>query len=730
MAHITPNGRVGIARTTTLVFLILIFSSCIFGQQPTCTVAASSPVVHAEGLAEQVGDITITCAGGTYPVVTQLVVALNANITNRLDINGNLTKVTIGGTANNQGVLPTLNSPKVLTFNSVQLTSAGPFTITGIRAAIPTASGGSSSPQQVTGSVIGGQLNLPSTTLVLGQTEPTLLSSVLNYGVPCMGSPATTPLSPTPDFPGLLAVGTNASTVRITEAFGGIFTAKTLSSDSGVRFLVSLSGYGPNAQIFVPDVIVGKSGTTPTSAGAYNIPANGGTYTPGLNQLLLTRVNLADSTGANGTLSLPTLPLAATNFTTVTQVPLVNGAATVTYEVLGANPTTFDSAQIPVFVVVPSTDCTKTPEENTLGATLAPASTVSIATQTDPIPRFIANTPPSDCSIMNDCTAPYFPSLIVSATPITLNGSSLGQTQSAFIAVQNGGTSQLTFNVSTAYVPSANQSAANWLSLYSTTGVVDPSQGINTSGTTIFANPAGLQPGTYQATVTINAGVAGTATVPVTFNVGLAGPVIQSVVNAANSQPGPIAPGSIATIYGLNLVAKQTAIVTIFGYPATVLYDGQPSTSSPSQINVIVPTAITATNAAVVARIDGVDTSPFTISLVPNAPAVFNPGILNQNNSVNSAGSPASRGDIIQVFLTGLATPVTLPVTVTIGGQSITGGQITYAGAVPSIPGLDQVNVQVPAALTFTGNSAPLSICLPGAGGQAVCSAQVPLYLH
>jgi uncharacterized protein (TIGR03437 family) len=189
-------------------------------------------------------------------------------------------------------------------------------------------------------------------------------------------------------------------------------------------------------------------------------------------------------------------------------------------------------------------------------------------------------------------------------------------------------------------------------------------------------------------------------------------------------------PGSIATIYGLNLAAKQTAIVTIFGYPATVLYDGQPSTSSPSQINVIVPTAITAPSAAVVARIDGVDTSPFTISLVPNAPAVFNPGILNQNNSVNSAGSPASRGDIVQVFLTGLATPVTLPVTVNIGGQSITGGQITYAGVVPSIPGLDQVNVQVPAALTFTGNSAPFSICLPGAGGQAVCSAQVPLYLH
>jgi hypothetical protein len=43
---------------------------------------------------------------------------------------------------------------------------------------------------------------------------------------------------------------------------------------------------------------------------------------------------------------------------------------------------------------------------------------------------------------------------------------------------------------------------------------------------------------------------------------------------------------------------------------------------------------------------------------------------------------------------------------------------------------LEQVNVQVPAALTFTGSSAPLSICVPGAGGLAVCSVPVPLYLH
>ncbi len=131
-----------------------------------------------------------------------------------------------------------------------------------------------------------------------------------------------------------------------------------------------------------------------------------------------------------------------------------------------------------------------------------------------------------------------------------------------------------------------------------------------------------------------------------------------------------------------------------------------------------------------IATVDGVASNTFTVNLVANAPAVFNPGILNQNNSVNLAPAPASLGDEIQLFLTGLSTTGTPPVTVTIGSVSLTGTQIIYAGAVPSVPGLEQVNVRVPVGLTFTGNSAPLSICVPAASGQPMCSAPVPLYLH
>ncbi len=165
--------------------------------------------------------------------------------------------------------------------------------------------------------------------------------------------------------------------------------------------------------------------------------------------------------------------------------------------------------------------------------------------------------------------------------------------------------------------------------------------------------------------------------------------------------------------------------MTFNGANATVVYD------SATQINVLLPATLgSATTAAVVATVNGVATNTFTVNLVANAPAVFNPGILNQNNSVNSATAPATVGDEIQIFLTGLSTTSTPPVTVNIGSVSLSGAQIIYAGAVPSIPGLEQVNVQVPAALTFTGNSAPLSICVPASSGTPVCSVPVPLFVH
>ncbi|HEY3825758.1 MAG TPA: hypothetical protein VGL82_14435 [Bryobacteraceae bacterium] len=824
MAHIIRSGKAGYIRIASLgVFFFFISSFSIFGQT-TCTGGVSAPpTIHAEGLAEQLGTITMTCAGGTYPLTTLIAVTVNANITNRVDANGNLENVTIAGSANNQSQPPTLSSANTLIFPAVQLMFPGQFTISGIRAAFPSVTGGG---PLVTASVYGQGIQiLNSQPQLLASSHASLLDTVINNGVLC-GSPPPA----TMDFPGLAAVGTSSSTVRVTEGYSSAFLPKGPTDDAGVRILLSLAGYNSDAQVYVPNAIVGNTGLISTSAGAFGFTFNAGTYTPGSHELLLMLVNGADVTGAGGTWA-SAVPTNMTTFASVTQIPILNGAGYAVYEVVDSNPILTEWAQIPVFYSVPLTNCSASIAD-TLTPELAPVSTVSIATPTDPIPRFIAATPGPDCQQVGDCGAGFVPQLSVGQTAITLNGSSAGLVQTATEQVVNSGSGQFTFLLSLAY-PSVG---ANWLS-------ISPTSGGGGTLLTLTANPASLAPGVYQATVTINAGNAGTATVPVTFNVGPLAPVlqvlqssialnapvsgtsasasvnitnthlaagqmtfstsivyqfgnaslaninwlsitpasgtdnttltltaspaslaagvyqatvivnagnagsvnlpvtftvtapvptIQGVVNAANSQPGPIAAGSFAAIYGLNLSPKTTAppTVTFAGSPATILYDGA------TQINVLVPAALgSATTAGVIATIDGVVSNTFSVTLTPNAPAVFSPGILNQNNSVNSGSAPASSGDEIQIFLTGLSTALAPPVTVNIGNSSLTGTQIIYAGVVFSSPGviylgLDQVNVQVPTGLTFTGNSVPLSICVPGTSTEPVCSAPVNLYLQ
>ena len=78
------------------------------------------------------------------------------------------------------------------------------------------------------------------------------------------------------------------------------------------------------------------------------------------------------------------------------------------------------------------------------------------------------------------------------------------------------------------------------------------------------AVPHSLQPGVYQAALTIDAGpMAGSKTVAVTFTVtsgppNYQAPLVAAVVNAATNQLGPIQAGSIATVWGDRLSPTPT----------------------------------------------------------------------------------------------------------------------------------------------------------------------------
>lgn len=756
MAHTTRIGsfRYGLINTKLIGLIwVLALGSAAWGQGlPTCQVGTTVPLVHAEGLTEQIGDLVLTCTGGTAGngVLTFLSLSLNATITNAVDQNGNLEGIsttvdtTCGGSCPlPSGITPTINGSTNLVINGMQYqvpanpTNPVVLRISRIRVAVPTAtdsSGGASS--SISGSLTGaGAVIQNGQSLTLGQSIPTLLSSSEINGIPCAGSPlpTATPLT----FQAFISNNSSSSAIRLTEANEASFVARNTTDPTvtnGMRFIVSLSGYGANTSVYVPNAIVGSTSGSPTAGGEYGTTINSGTYSPGQNQLLLALVTGADATGAGGTLSL-SVPGSPTTFSAVTEIPLTNGSGYAVYEVLDSNLNQVEWAQIPVFLVAPANACA-TSGDVALTAMLGPVSTDAQPSATDPVPRYVATAAGNDCSAIGDCSASYFPKLQVAPASggVTLTGSALGQTVPGFISVTDGGQSQLTFTATITYQTASGLTVANWLSVdgstSSVTASIDPVNGSSTLQLNLIANTPLLSvAGTYNATVTINAGQAGTLAVPVTFNVGPAGPVIQALVNSANFTSGAVTINEFVSLFGLNLAKKNTLTVTFDGYPGTISYDSPAGSANPTQINVLVPVGLALSqNAGVIATVDGVVSNTFPINLTQNAPAVFTPGILNQDNSVNLSGSPEVLGDVVQVFLTGLAIPLTGPVTVNIGGMN---GLIpTYAGPVVSIPGLEQVNVLVPANLTFSGGSAPLSICIPGAGATSICSLPVNLYLQ
>jgi hypothetical protein len=154
--------------------------------------------------------------------------------------------------------------------------------------------------------------------------------------------------------------------------------------------------------------VAGSSATVPTAGGDLATPAAVGQYTQGSHTLLLVRVLNSDSTGAGGTLA--TLPAPNGSGVLVLNganpVPLANGAGYAVYEVVDANPSAIESAQIPNFFAVPPNS---PPSTSNGSLSLAPVSTVATASTTAPIPRFVAVTPPSDCAAVGDCNASYYP---------------------------------------------------------------------------------------------------------------------------------------------------------------------------------------------------------------------------------------------------------------------------------------------------------------------------------
>ena len=688
----------------------MAFSLGTYAQTPTtCAVSAAPVIVHSEGLAERVGDIVLECSGAPGAAVTaNLNVSLPVSITNRVDAGGYSTDASLSintGAGNAPSGVAGRVTNQTISFDGFQFkfpaSGAVSLVIDDVRANVNQLG---LQQQSLINAYLGGTLALENNPVAVAIGQQGLLATSMDSGVTCTGSPTPSTLS----LSNLFAAGTAEETIRVTEGFAASFQPKDPTSDTGTRFLLSYANVPAGAAIYVPDAVAGSDATVPTSGSDLGTPAAVGVYTPASHTLLLVRVLNADSTGAGGTLA--TLPAANGAGMLVLNgahpVPLANGAGYAVYEVVDANASAVESAQIPNFFAIPPYS---PPSTSNGSLSLAPVSTVASASTTAPIPRFMAVAPPSDCAAVGDCNASYYPQLRVTATPLqataVVGGKKVGVGNITIWDARGG---VLDWSASVTYT-----NGKGWVSF-------TQSFGIDGALIQVFADPSALPPGAYQAIVLIDAGpIAGSQSIPLTFIVTAPAPtpppapavVIGAITNAADFHPGPVAPGELATVWGSNL-AGQNVSVAFNGMPAKLLYTGA------QQINLQIPPALSGQSSAkLVVTADGASSAPFTVPLTAAAPAIFTPGVLNQDNTVNSAANPAPVGTILQIFLTGMPdSGAVASVTIQNRGSLVP----LYAGAAPGFLGLQQVNVAVPAdLLPVTSN---LTICVMGAGNQPSCS--------
>ena len=335
-------------------------------------------------------------------------------------------------------------------------------------------------------------------------------------------------------------------------------------------------------------------------------------------------------------------------------------------------------------------------------------------------------------------TLNVIPSYPLGATPTVITftaGNAATASQSAQVQLYSSGASA-SYSIAV--------SASSWLT-------VSPTSGNTPVLITATANPSGLAVGAYSGTFTISSPNAVSAvTVTVNLVVGaVAPPTLSAVGNAASYSSGFIAPGENIVIFGSGIgppvLTKGTVtngIVDSAAGATRVLFDGVAAPilyAFSTQTSAMVPYGLSGRSITnIVVEYQGVQSSPIALTLALATPGIYTqnaqgsgPGaILNQNYSVNLPGTPASKGSVVAVYMTGegytvgavdgtiatgILSPV-LPVSATIGGIPAT---VVYAGTAPGIiTGAMQANVQIPLSAP-SGSSLPIVITV-GTGAGAV----------
>lgn len=214
---------------------------------------------------------------------------------------------------------------------------------------------------------------------------------------------------------------------------------------------------------------------------------------------------------------------------------------------------------------------------------------------------------------------------------------------------------------------------------------------------------------------------------------GGSGPFISSagVTNGASFQTG-VAPGGIVTIFGTNLGASAGQVLTASGGAwatslsgVTVTMDGTAvpvyrvlNLNGQEQLSVQAPFSLNGKSATQVAVITAAGSSPaVSVPVLGAQPGIFildaaSNGAVHADGTIVTSANPASRGETVVLYLTGLgpvsnapqpgqpASLLTLSNALVFPQVSIGGFLATpaFAGLTPGFIGLYQINVVIPAA--------------------------------
>ncbi|MCC7174759.1 MAG: hypothetical protein IT159_06145 [Bryobacterales bacterium] len=693
----------------------------------TCAATAGGATPRAEGLAEPLGDVLLTCTGGNAgaTVTGELNLAYSVPVTNKLPgpfFTGIVLAIDTGAGPVPSDAPARPGLPNEVLFQGISFTVPADgrvaLRVSHVRGNTTVLAPGLLVTVKLSFTLGGTTVN--NSQLNLGSSRTGLLALVSPGIVPCAGADLPATIS----MPALFAAATPFFSTRFTEGFTEAFQKADAFSDAGTRIRVSYTGFPADARLFVPDAVAGSSTIQPTSGGDLGLPASGGLYeVSAAGSLLLIRVLGAGSDGAGGTLAMPPPVSGGLWLDRAGEVELHNGAGSVVYEVVDSNFAVRESAQFPTFIHLnPSGGASGNP---VAAVSFAPVSTIAAAS-TAPVPRFLDATPPSDCSTLGDCDAAYFPHLSLRAPPLELTVPALSPARWLHdVDVLNSGAGILNWRASVTY-----QKGAGWLE-------VSPATGTGFGSIRVVVHPETLEAGVYRATLTVDAGpLAGSRSLPVTLTVTAAAapaPAVTRVSNAASMLPGTAALTWTA-IQGTNLAATTRSWnsgdfwdgqlpIQLDG--VSVLIDGRPayvSYISPTQINVIAPGDSRGGTVPLEVVAPHGRSSPVPALLSRLSPALF---MLSAEGgkyvaAVNTDGTyagkpnliagavtrPVAPGGIVLLFGTGFGqtnppavagqvspevSPLARPPLVRIGGVEAV---VKWAGLIS--PGLYQLNVVVP----------------------------------